>query len=384
MLASICLGVVSIILAGGFIDDMLLQLKEATIHSQLGHFQVYAAHYVDAGEREPLSHTITKPRDAVAALRSIPGVRIVASRLTFPGLLSSERSQMPVIFEGVEPGAEVEIGTSIATASGAPLQEGTTGVILGEGVARTVKAERGDALTLVAPTGGGALNSLDLPLAGVFRSPFKDFDAHVVRMRLRDAQELANDESVTSIVVLLDSSDRVPEALAAARALLPSNDYDIRPWWTLADFYQGTVALYKRQFLVLEIIVSLMVVLGVANSVNMTLHERQAEFGTVRTLGYRRSLVFRQILAESALIGVIAALLGVVIGAGLALVISAVGIDMPPPPNSDAGYTAAIRVSAFNVLLAVGIGMAAAILGAMFPAYRLSRMPIVDALRHAI
>ena len=41
-LASVGFGVASLILAAGFIDDILLQLRDATIHSQLGHFQVFA------------------------------------------------------------------------------------------------------------------------------------------------------------------------------------------------------------------------------------------------------------------------------------------------------------------------------------------------------
>jgi len=73
-----------------------------------------------------------------------------------------------------------------------------------------------------------------------------------------------------------------------------------------------------------------------------------------------------------------------VLGLLLAWGISAIGIDMPPPPNSDVGYRAAIRVSFPNIALAAGIGILAAVIGAILPARRLARMPIVDALRHAI
>jgi putative ABC transport system permease protein len=83
-------------------------------------------------------------------------------------------------------------------------------------------------------------------------------------------------------------------------------------------------------------------------------------------------------------LGAAAALLGIVLGLFLAWAISAIGIDMPPPPNSDIGYRAAIRVSFANVALAAAIGVLAAVIGALLPARRLSRMPIVDALRHAI
>ena len=40
-LAAILFGVIAIILSGGFVEDVFLQLREATIHSRLGHVQIY-------------------------------------------------------------------------------------------------------------------------------------------------------------------------------------------------------------------------------------------------------------------------------------------------------------------------------------------------------
>lgn len=383
-LGSICLGVISIILAAGFIDDILAQLREATIRSQLGHFQLFAPGYADDGQRDPLAHTIERYPDAIATLRAIPGVRIVAPRLTFPGLVSSDRAQRAVTIEGVDPSAEAQIGTSLTLVAGSALRGASPAAFVGEGVAKAMNLTIGDRLTLLVATREGALNTVEVPLGGIFRSPFKDFDARAVRVRLADAQELASEKSVNSLVVLLDSAASEDDALRFARARLPAARYDIRAWWQLADFYQSTVALYRRQFLVLQIIVALMVVLGVANSITMSLHERQAEFGTIRALGYGHRAVVRQILAESLLLGLIAAIAGALLGAALAVAISAIGIDMPPPPNSDLGYTVAIRLSAANLATAMAIGVTASVAGAVIPALRLSRMPIVDALRHAV
>jgi putative ABC transport system permease protein len=384
-LASVGFGVASLLLAAGFIDDILWQLRDATIHSQLGHFEVFAPGYVDAGRREPLAHTLADPRAAIDAIRAIPGVTTVARRLSFSGLLSNGRTDANVSVEGIDPVAEAAIGTAVTTIAGSPLGAVSgPAVVVGDGLAHTLKLRVGDTVTLLASTRDGALNTLDAPVAGVFRSPFRDYDERAVRISLRDAQDLAATDSVNSLAVLLRPDASVDDAVAAAKHVLPPVRYDIRPWWSLADFYEATASLYRRQFVVLLTIVAVMVLLGVANSVNMSLHERQSEFGTVRALGYGASAVFRQIIVESALLGVAAALAGIVLGLLLAWGISAIGIDMPPPPNSDVGYRAAIRVSFPNVALAAAIGIIAAVFGAILPARRLARMPIVDALRHAI
>jgi putative ABC transport system permease protein len=101
-------------------------------------------------------------------------------------------------------------------------------------------------------------------------------------------------------------------------------------------------------------------------------------------LGYRPDDVFAQIVTESVVLGSIAAAVGIALGVLLASGISAIGIEMPPPPNSDIGYTAKIRLSLSNVLIAAATAFIASVAGSIVPARRLARMPIVDALRHAI
>jgi len=57
---------------------------------------------------------------------------------------------------------------------------------------------------------------------------------------------------------------------------------------------------------------------------------------------------------------------------------------MPPPPNANLAYTARIQVSPADVLMAFVIGLLAPILAALFPARRVSRTPLVEALRSTI
>jgi len=169
--------------------------------------------------------------------------------------------------------------------------------------------------------------------------------------------------------------------LTAVRQMLPAERFEARPWYELADFYRKTVALYQRQFGLLVLIVLIMVLLGVANSVNMTIYERTSECGTLMALGYRGRDVFKMLVAENVLLGLIGGGLGVVVGLALAWLISQVGIAMPPPPNMSSGYTAAIRPDFVIVALAFAVGAAAAILASLLPARRVMRMSVVDALR---
>jgi len=185
------------------------------------------------------------------------------------------------------------------------------------------------------------------------------------------------------VVALRDTADTndVAESLWAEFA---SAGLEVRTWRELNDFYAKTVRLYDTQFGVLRLIVLFMVILCVANSINMSIFERTAEFGTMRALGNRSTQVFQLVITEACLLGVIGAVVGLIASALLAWAVSSVGIPMPPPPNADVGYTAHIPLVASVVAGAVAVGIVAAVVAGVVAAGRVLRVSVVDALRQAI
>jgi putative ABC transport system permease protein len=255
------------------------------------------------------------------------------------------------------------------------------GVVVGQGVAQALKLAPGDRVTVLLSTADGALNSIDLQVIGVFQSFSKDFDARAMRIPLGAAHELLASEGVNTLVVSLRRTSDTERVATALKSMLSPAGLEVRTWVELNDFYEKTIALYDQQFGFLQLIILGMVLLSVANSVNMSVFERVGEFGTMVALGNRTGQVRRLILAETAMLGVIGSVIGVALGMALAVAISAIGIPMPPPPNANLGYTGFIRVVPGVLALAFAVGFAATLLAAVLPAMRVSRMPVVDALR---
>src|SRR5688500_4169585 len=46
-LAAIITGVTAIIISGGFVEDVFVQLRESTIHSRIGHVQIFRSGYIE-------------------------------------------------------------------------------------------------------------------------------------------------------------------------------------------------------------------------------------------------------------------------------------------------------------------------------------------------
>lgn len=385
-LAAIAIGVAGLILAGGFVKDIFVQLGEAIIHSQTGHIQITAQGYRDGKNREPEKYLLREPTAIGKRVQAAaPGIAYTMARLNFSGVLNNGRRDLGIIGEGIEPDSEQRAGTFLHYIEGRPLKASDRGgIVVGEGVAKSLGLKVGDRITLVITLTAGAVNTLDFELVGIFQSFSRDFDAHAVRIPLPAAMELMDTRAVHVIVAILNQTDDTNATVKLLEEHFSSEALEPVAWNKLSDFYEKTLDLYDRQFGVLRLIILVMVLLSVVNSVNMTLFERTREFGTLRALGDRSSDTFRLIVAETACLGAIGAVAGMLLGGLMALAISAIGIPMPPPPNANLGYTALIRLDAVTVFSAGAIGFIACLLASLLPAHRASKLDIGEALRHGV
>ncbi|NMG35258.1 FtsX-like permease family protein [Azoarcus sp. TTM-91] len=381
-LAVVTFGVCGLILSGGFIRDIFVQLGEALIHSQSGHAQVGREALFSFGSRSPERYLLEKPEALRSYLAEQPEVKNVMARITFSGLLNNGKTDYPVIVDGVEADRENELGTFLHLVSGRMLTDKDQyGAVIGEGVANALRLKAGDQATLLVNTIDGAMNTLDVEIVGVFQSFSKDFDARAMRIALPDAQSLLVTDGIGKYVLELHRTDQTTALVQRVRANLPAGDVVVRDWEELNDFYGKAVELYQQQFGFLKATILLMVCLSVINTVNMSLAERSWEFGTMRALGNRNRTVIGLILTESFVLGLAGALIGTLLGLLLAAVISGIGIPMPPPPNANLGYDAYIRIETSDVLESALIGTCATLIAAIYPAWRTTRLSIIDALR---
>ncbi len=384
-LAAIVFGVVGLILSGGFVEDIFLQLAETTIHSQSGHLQIYKTGFFAQGSRAPEKYLIDEPDSIRSALDRFPEIDDTMARVNFSGLLNNGRTDLSIVGEGVEADKEARLGSHLKISAGRQLGKADAyGILVGHGVAASLKLIPGERVTLLLNTAEGAMNSLEFEVVGVFQTFSKEFDARAVRIPLAAAQELLNTQGINRIVLSLKKTEDTERVTRSLAAQLDGTLYELKTWRQLNDFYQKTVDLYARQFGVLRLIVLIMVFLGVANTINMSVFERTGEFGTMMALGNTRMTIFQLVLLENVLLGLIGASMGALLGVALAVLISTVGIVMPPPPNANIGYTALIRIVPSVVVMAFLVGLIATILAAIFPASRVARTPIDEALRQNV
>src|SRR5262245_41602798 len=108
-LLAIIAGVIANIFAGGFIEDIFFQIKDATIRSRIGHIQLYKAGYYTLGRRSPFKYMVENPQQKIDELRKIKHVNDILPRVYFSGLLSNNRTNFSVIGEGINADKESKL-----------------------------------------------------------------------------------------------------------------------------------------------------------------------------------------------------------------------------------------------------------------------------------
>ena len=369
-------------LATGFIEWIFFSMREQTIHAQLGHLQIVRPHYYESGLADPYKFLLPAADATAALVEREPGVVAVAPKLYFSGLASHGDTTISFSGEGVSPASEAELATSITIDAGARLAEDSpTGVLFGAGLARNLGVSVGDRVVLMASTRSGGVNAVDAYVRGIFSTISKAYDDSALRAPIGLAQQLLRIHGAHALIVLLNDTSRTDEVLAALDKALPAKSFEVVPWYRLADFYNKTVVLFSKQLVVMRVIVAAIIILSISNTMVMSVMERTGEIGTAMALGATRREVGVQFIIEGLVLGMAGGVVGVALGLGLAAIISAIGIPMPPPPGMAQGYVGQILVTPMLAAQAVLIAGATALIASIFPAIRAARMSIVDALR---
>lgn len=375
-------GIAALLLASGFMEWMLREFQETTIKSQLGHLQIVRPGYHDAGKANPFAFLLP---DIVPELITdkLEQIRVVAPRLSFSGLVSYKESTLSFIGDGVSPQEQLAFGNALQISEGQNLSiDDSTGIIMGEGLARNLGVNVGDSVILLASTASRGINAVEVTIRGLFTTVTKSYDDSALRIPIETARQLLRTKGSHIWVVLLDDTGQTDIVRSALQNMLPMDKFEIVPWYRLSDFYNKTVALFTKQIHGIKLIIALIILLSISNTMTTNVRLRIGEIGTSLALGVKRGSIVRLFLSEGILLGCFGGLLGLAVGLLLAGVISSIGIPMPPPPGMARGYTGEILVTWHTVLESLGLAVSTTLLASIYPAWKASRMPIVAALRH--
>lgn len=224
----------------------------------------------------------------------------------------------------------------------------------------------GDGIEVTWPDGANST----LKITGLYDSDFDDGVKTDISVMDRHLDRVAD----TEVLVKTEGGASEQTRRTLQKALGDSPAIRIQDRQDLVDQITGTVGIVLNILYGMLAMAVLVAILGVVNTLAMSVHERAQEIGLLRAVGLDRAGVKRMVRLES----VVISLFGGVIGAGLGVFLAwAVG-----------GLVDALGISTWTLVLpwgrmAMTLGAAAlvGVVAALWPARRAARLDVLAAIR---
>jgi putative ABC transport system permease protein len=243
-------------------------------------------------------------------------------------------------------------------------------VLLSEPLASRLGIEdAGGRIDLLTPLGWKSF-----PIAGIYA----DYASTrgTVRMSLDVYQELWQDERLNGVVLLLKPGSDADMVTASLRQKLSGfGRMEVQPSAALRN---DALVVFDRTFAItsaMQMLTTLVAFIGVLSSLLALQLEKAREMGVLRVLGMTISEMRRLTLWETGLLGASAGLLSIPVGYILAWILVFI-IN-----QRSFGWTLQMLVQPGPFVQAFLLSVGAALLAAIYPAWRLSRMEVAEALR---
>lgn len=384
-LAAVAIGVAAVGTIRGVLNGLQGNIIKGSIETTLGALQIHRTGYLANVMSTPLSMDFVADDGMLAKVRGVQGVSAVAPRIQFAGTMTlsvpegqEEPEALFFAAVAVDPTLELKVTPQRPKlfTEGTVLDE--THVVLGDALAAAFGAKRESEAVLLAPDRDGSLNGELAQVGGAMRAMMPG-EMKIAVVPLALAQRLLRMEGrVTELAVAVDDVNRLPQIAADLRAVLGPG-FEVHAWNELAPERKTIMGIQDAISVIVSVVFVMLMLLGVANTMLMSVLERTREVGTMMAVGLTRGSVMTLFLLEALVLG----LLGAAGGLGLMLLLTTAlarkGITFTPPsatmsmevyPFLTFGFTAGVLFTA----------VAGAVVFALYPAFRASRLRPVQAL----
>lgn len=362
---------------------------DTAVRIRTGHFQIQAEGYQD---KPQVRDVVVDPDAVTARLDRLPEVKAHTRRAEAFGLLSSEARTYGALVVGIDPERE-RAASSLAhlVRRGRFLEPGDADdALIGELLARNLRVDVGDALTLLGQGRDGSVAATVLTVRGVYRSGQDDFDRSAVQMPLETFDAVFSMRGAVHTVVgvcyRLEQIDTVRRKVADA---LPQPEEGrslvFLDWQQLMPGLHQGIEMDLISGFIFYLVLIMVVAFSILNTFLMAIFERTREFGVLMAIGTRPRRLMRLVLLESSLMTAVGIAGGILLGCLVTIYFQARGIELSGAGELLRQYGIPGRIHPRLSVLSATIGPAAVLLitvaAAFFPALRLRRLKPVEAMR---
>lgn len=331
-------------------------------------------------------------------LSSHPDVKGHAPYIYAQGLATLGAAVSGSLVRGVIPTEEAnvsEIAQHMLAGNFDQLEAGKYRIVLGAGLAATLRAEVGDKVTLISPQGqstpAGLMPRLRrFTVVGIFGGMGPDgFDQTLAYVHLKDAAKLYKaGDHVSGVRVTLNDAYTARQ-VGAELAVQFDYKYYVDNWTRqYQNFFRALEVERRMTFIVLFLIVAV-AAFNIVSTLVMVVTDKRADIAILRTLGMSPKGVMGIFFVQGVTSGVFGTIIGAVLGVLTALNVSdiilfienMVGYQLfPADVYIITDFPAELRWSDVKTIVVASVMLS--MLATLYPAWRASKTQPAEALRY--
>jgi len=411
-LIAVALGLALVIALHGLEMGAMEGSVENNIRVQSGHVQVRAESHEEDKVSLKWEDLLEDPQGLVAQAQTLAEVQAAAPVLWASGILGTVEDSVGVRVFGIDPLAETAATFREDLVGEFLAPDDRSGVLISQRLANNLELAVGDDVSLLVNTSGEqpdeaifTANNLGLTVGddvsllvntsgeqpdeaiftirGLYDTGLPAFDEATIFLPLAKAQAFTRAGERASAVVVLLHDQEDADAVAAA---LRTPGLKVLTWRDLNQLMLQAMESAMGILYMFYLIVLAIVAVVVANTLLMSVFERTREMGILAALGLKGRQIMMMFMLESATLGALGVVLGVLLGSLGVYYLATEGIhlgDLAAQVSADIAYGetmyASFQWSATAVLSVVC--WVITLLASLYPAWFATRKEPIDALR---
>jgi putative ABC transport system permease protein len=391
-------------------------LKNSTI-LLTGHVNVSGFYKISQSSAAPVITDLKRLNQIVKD--NVPEAVVVLDRIKAWGKIISDSSSLQYPMWGIDMVSEKEIKGTLVAADEAKYglsdfskMEDRGNITVFETHADKLDLKVGDSVTISMPTYRNTNNTMDLNVVAVLKDIgfLSQFSIMAHKDDLREIYRM-NDNSSGQIMIYLNSLKDVPAVENRLRSVFEQEGYrilekesvpfwakfdkvtnqtwtgqklDITTWEDEISFMKWIILTIRGLSIGLVMVLLLIIVLGITNTIWMSIKERTNEIGTLRAIGMHGSKIIKMFVLEAFILSSISTILGLAIACALCSFMNWLNI-----PISSVAFRVIVMSDQLNFLVSFNQLILSFLIitffttiGALLPAYRASKMKPITAINY--
>lgn len=382
-LLAIALGLALVIALHGLEIGAMEGSIDNNIRVQSGHVQIRAESYDEDKVSLKWEDLLEDPQVVVTQAMSLPQVQGAGPVLWAGGILTTVEDSIGVRVYGIDPDAETSATFREDFIGDFLKPDDRGGVLIGRRLANNLELGIGDEISLLINTSGEQPDEATFTIRGLYDTGLPAFDESTVFLPLAKAQTFTQvGERASAVMVLLHDQDDFLEVAD----FLKAPGLKIMTWRDLNQLMLQTMDSSMGILYFFYLIILAIVAVVVSNTLLMSVFERTREMGILAALGLKGKQIMAMFMLESAILGAVGVVLGVILGSLGVYYLATVGLhigDMATEVAAEMSYGETMYAS-FQWLATAILSLVCwviTMLASLYPAWFATRKEPIDALR---